>query len=173
MKEPNHITGENPITGLHALVEFLVLCSLCDYLQDTDMETDSSTVRAQVWKDQGYVEECLASNREGKGPDGKPMVIYFLTQAVITMASFPFSVVSSCTQAYRFHGFWQPTRLWLKKKERVCVMKTVKALWVQSSFPFLVQPLSQWFSWKIRNKAFLALEQQKVGFTAEMWHCRC
>lgn len=43
MKEPNHITGENPITGLHALVESLVLRSLYDCLQDTDVETDSST----------------------------------------------------------------------------------------------------------------------------------
>lgn len=100
--------------------------------------------------------ERMASNAGGEGPVGKALVISFLTHAIITVASFLscFLMIHrfSCTQAQRFHGSWQPTRLWGKKKDHMCVMKRVKSLCNQLYFPFLVQALAYHCSFPERSK---------------------
>lgn len=52
IKEPNHITEEDHITGLHALDESLALCLLHDCLQDVKVATDSRAMRDQISKGQ-------------------------------------------------------------------------------------------------------------------------
>lgn len=93
------------------------------------------------------VMECTASNTEGKGPTGKPMVICFLTHVIITIASFPFSVVSLRffdTPAHRLTYFMAPGSPPDSggRKRNICVMKRVIALWDLFYFPFLIQALA-------------------------------
>lgn len=135
IKGTNLITGEDHITGLHVLQESLALCLLHDCLQDVKMEIGSSAWGPRFQKIS--MVECTASNVGRKGPVRKPMVISFLTHAIITVASFLSCFLMthwfSCTQAQRFHSSWQPTSLWGKKKDHMHVMKKVKALCNQSA----------------------------------------
>lgn len=95
------------------------------------------------------------SNRGSKGPVGKPMAVYFLAQAVTTVASFTYFFRIHwffCTQAQRFHGSWQLTRFWGRKKDHMCVMKRLKALPNQPCFLFLVQAVVYRHSFPARSK---------------------